>query len=145
MSWLRISWRVIEESMLSFRSAWYRASSVFLPVSDVPDDPDDEPLAGCIGIPGLFRADRVSDPGRVRDALLVLIFEAGLEYLFIFCPEHRSFFRFEKIIVGLPDQCLPGVPGKVAETVIDCDEPVVAILDEEGIGQGVDNGVEIGF
>ena len=58
-------------------------------------------------------------------------------YFIVLLPEHVRLRGWHEVVVRLPKQRLRGKPQHPAEGAVDGNPPVLAILDEDGIGQGI--------
>ncbi|HMG50009.1 MAG TPA: hypothetical protein VK597_05405 [Inquilinus sp.] len=107
-------------------------------VRDHADQERDQIAVGTAQMDKPFAGDHDPDDSRpVGDHLLVLMRLAGGEHLVVDGPEDRGLLRWLEIEIRPADQRGAVAPQHVAEGLVDDDETVVPILDEDRIGNGV--------
>src|SRR3546814_16495764 len=84
------------------------------------------------------RQDPVAEARRVGEGLLVLEGLSGPKDLVVPLPIHASFLSGNKVEVALTDQLAARPAEHCAEGVVEKQDPVRVVLDEHGIGKGVD-------
>ncbi|OQA25498.1 MAG: hypothetical protein BWY59_01754 [Verrucomicrobia bacterium ADurb.Bin345] len=113
-----------------------------LQIGDVADYAYDHRFARGAAVERLFGYDDVCLAIRGRDLFLVDVVPAGGENLLILLPEHLHLFPREERLVRLPENIVPRIACQPAFRLVDQEHPVLAVLDEDRVRNGINDVVK---